>query len=548
MSTKDKWLVRLFSTIQADLQTVARGTPRGEACHRFVTRMKKRARLGNDKTLATEAKKAFAGTNEKVAVKIELTHEEILYASDYLRHLLWSRTTSVRSVPQSSITDDDIFEYWRFGPGASFETTGTHAAEKLLADQWTCTSAAEPYVIRLLMAHPYLNAYHGGKSRCTKVVRGSKLGTVPKNDETDRTICTEPLGNMALQLAVGHVLEDVLLRAGFGIDTQSRKNEVLAWVGSISNELATLDLSRASDMISPFLVRALWPEDIFDLFVTIRSPEILMDNGWTQANMISTMGNGFTFPMMTLTLLSLVYANRAINHGGHTNNWLDPEITGVFGDDIIVPSQEFETLCDILARAGLVVNHDKSFSDGPFRESCGGDYWNGENITPPYIKSCSSPSDIYVTINKVVQWCVLHNVYMPRTMCLFQEMLVEMSLVHVVPEWLGPEQGLQSRDCPRQYVYLRVKPYMKTLRNEHFLMTLACGGYVTPFIRKKRGCKASVEDKGIQVIQYTPRVNVAKFESRKGRLPSGYLHGWDPLLLGDSASLAVADLISQLLP
>lgn len=52
------------------------------------------------------------------------------------------------------------------------------------------------------------------------------------------------------------------------------------------------------------------------------------------------------------------------------------------GDDLEVPADAYETVCDVLRLFGHRVNDSKSYAHGKFRESCGGWYYAGWNITP----------------------------------------------------------------------------------------------------------------------------------------------------------------------
>jgi hypothetical protein len=72
------------------------------------------------------------------------------------------------------------------------------------------------------------------------------------------------------------------------------------------------------------------------------------------------MGNGFTFELMTLILTSLCRT-------------LDPD-SSVFGDDIIIDSGSSSRLIQLLEEVGFRVNVDKTFTSGPFRESCGANF------------------------------------------------------------------------------------------------------------------------------------------------------------------------------
>jgi len=55
----------------------------------------------------------------------------------------------------------------------------------------------------------------------------------------------------------------------------------------------------------------------------------------------------------------------------------------VYGDDIIIDSSLSTTLIEILAKCGFEVNKGKSFvASNAFRESCGGYYFRGFDVTP----------------------------------------------------------------------------------------------------------------------------------------------------------------------
>lgn len=54
----------------------------------------------------------------------------------------------------------------------------------------------------------------------------------------------------------------------------------------------------------------------------------------------------------------------------------------MYGDDIIIPQYAAALCSDILNEMGFTVNTDKSYLTGPFKESCGGNYFCGVDITP----------------------------------------------------------------------------------------------------------------------------------------------------------------------
>ena len=73
--------------------------------------------------------------------------------------------------------------------------------------------------------------------------------------------------------------------------------------------------------------------------------------------MVSSMGNGFTFELMSLILLGVTRFYSANS--------------SVFGDDIIVPLDVAPEVVEAITGLGFLVNKRKSFFDGITRESCG---------------------------------------------------------------------------------------------------------------------------------------------------------------------------------
>lgn len=222
-----------------------------------------------------------------------------------------------------------------------------------------------------------------------------KLQFVPKNAKTYRSIVVEPLLNSILQQGIGRWIARRLRCRGLDIKDQTL-NQRLAQEGSLTNFWATLDLSNASDTISTQLVRWLLPEDWFVLLRAARTSTVEYRGRTLRMEKFSSMGNGFTFPLETLLFAGL--SSAAIPQGD-----IDRKVYA-YGDDIIVPSKHAEQVIWGLTVAGFTVNSDKSFCDGPFRESCGKDYYLGFDVRPYYQKELVSYRTLFT----------LHNFYIRR--------------------------------------------------------------------------------------------------------------------------------------
>lgn len=521
-------LSAFFDILKLDLAESRSVQP--HARDRLVARMRKRARFVNA-SLVSKGVEKFLSINQEMA-NFEAPSSQIMAdARHFLAVVLERYATGLNPVNiQESLDITKLLDFWRFGPGASNGIRGTHAAQKI-SQPMVCTAQAEPYVRRLRRNNFYLNAFDSAGNEGVRLIDGSRLETVPKNEDSIRTIAIEPPGNMCLQLAAGAYLEGVLRMIGLDIRKQQAVNKRLAQLGSVTGALCTIDLSSASDRISVDLVRRLFPSKVFDFLMKIRSPRMKVGENWVELNMISTMGNGFTFPLMTLIICSLIYGIRAQDRRSPTLS-IEWDNTAVFGDDIIVRTEEYDVLCEVLSACGLVVNHDKSYASGPFRESCGGDYHYGRDITPFYVKSLAGDPDVYVAINQVLEWSARHACASIRSLKYLVSLLHSGPLL--VPEWCAPDSGIRIAGCPRKYRYLSRIVERKTLHSEFFTMMLASGGYL---------------ESGENGNYYLPRPSSRKsprFVTRRAKIPQGFLDGADRVSRSEVASARIGLMVAAL--
>jgi hypothetical protein len=225
------------------------------------------------------------------------------------------------------------------------------------------------------------------KLLCTvKFVRGNRWSTVPKNNLKDRAICLEPLCNMLVQRAVGLGLRSCL-KDKTGVDLNVLADEHRRRISDFN--IATIDLSDCSDAISMRLIKYLLPKRIFNQISTCRSDMTLgPDDNYYIVNKVSSMGNGFTFDLMTLILTALTRS-------------FDPTST-VFGDDIICQNSCAVDVCESLRLAGFVVNLNKTNINSSYRESCGAHFIDGHGYVTSFdIKWVKTMHELIVTLNKV---------------------------------------------------------------------------------------------------------------------------------------------------
>nr|APG77174.1 hypothetical protein [Shahe levi-like virus 3] len=268
-----------------------------------------------------------------------------------------------------------------FGPGTNVGCSKNTSVRHKLNSDITTTEGAGRYILTSL------SSFHAwvGLSR-PKLVRGSRWTSVPKTSLTDRGINVEPILNSYIQKGLGSAIRLRLKRVGIDLNDQTA-NQRLARAGSLRGLLATIDLSMASDTVSYLTVMDLLPSDWFDALDAVRSPICeLPDGSYRILEKFSSMGNGATFELESLIFYALLYVVCCVD---------EERTISVYGDDLICPSDCYDRVIDALSLLGFIPNKEKSFGSGPFRESCGKDYWVGTDVRPVFIKDELSMKEIY---------------------------------------------------------------------------------------------------------------------------------------------------------
>jgi hypothetical protein len=118
------------------------------------------------------------------------------------------------------------------------------------------------------------------------------------------------------------------------------------------------------------------------------------------------MGSALCFPVEAMVFLTTVYCGieKALNRRVTRSDVIAMRgKVRVYGDDIIVPSDYVHQVIGSLELFGFKVNTNKSFWNGKFRESCGGDYYAGVDVTPVRVRRVmpSSLADVQEVVSLV---------------------------------------------------------------------------------------------------------------------------------------------------
>lgn len=279
----------------------------------------------------------------------------------------------------------------RFGKGSTFETRGLCAtiADKI-ENEPSMTRSLEP-VTSLWEETAWARSIRY-RQRGPRIVRGNRFTTVPKTAIVDRGICVEPSLNVSFQLALGrHIRSRLKHKLRVDLDFGQGYHQDLAQLASRDGSMATLDLSGASDTVAYHFLRYILPGDWFELLCFMRSSHTLFQERWVRLEKFSSMGNGYTFELESLVFKCIC---DTVAEACGTS----PLANYVYGDDMIVPAHIAGATMSFLRYCGFSINEEKSFVDGPFRESCGGDFFKGKPTRAYYLKDLPAAPQHWIAL------------------------------------------------------------------------------------------------------------------------------------------------------
>lgn len=307
--------------------------------------------------------------------------------SDFLRisSLLFS---GVFSIMDRKVHDEDVIP--KHGPGAT--------ADKLMGNQkyqsnvWTSRLQEVFSYENFLLPNPKfsdpdeVNIIDPGAEVPVKVT------PVPKTLKTPRIIAIEPTCMQYAQQAILEPLvlsleNDSYLKNFLGFSDQG-PNQVLAQRSSKDGNLATLDLSEASDRVSNQLVRTMlrrFPSLLRGVDACRSRKASVPGKGVYRLSKFASMGSALCFPFEAMVFLTLIFLGieKERNVPFRRKRDFRPYFgqVRVYGDDLIVPTKQVHSVISSLEHFGARVGESKSFWTGKFRESCGKEYYDGEDVS-----------------------------------------------------------------------------------------------------------------------------------------------------------------------
>lgn len=315
----------------------------------------------------------------------------------------------------------------KHGPGA----TADRLKGNLKWDQKEWTSRLDriaPHWEFLVPSPRYLDRVSDVTILEPSAERPSRVISVPKDARGPRLIAVEPTCMQYMQQAVlTKIVEEIdgnYIARNLISSVSQKPNQLLAKLGSLTGVtghcavsatidgaaqpaldgitpthgpqtdpegimggLATLDLSEASDRVSNQHVRVLLSNHPFLLEMVDASRTRKADvpgQGVIRLAKFASMGSALCFPFESIVFCTVVFLGieRALSRPLTVKDI--KSLIGrvrVYGDDIICPVEYVQFVIEALETFGFRVNRSKSFWNGKFRESCGKDYYAGQDIT-----------------------------------------------------------------------------------------------------------------------------------------------------------------------
>lgn len=335
------------------------------------------------------------------------THDFVNHNKLYVLYLVRKFTREL--LPSGDIRS--LMNTFILPPGATYELSGD---QKTYYNKFMTLSQNRDYVNKFLQLPEH---YYADCPAYNTITNTGKLISVPKDITSFRTVLPEEVARQVIGYAYADAITKSLAKSKYSmnyyplvkdqipdqypeslykfgvIDTAHQdRNQLAARIGSITNMLATMDYTQASDSISCKLLRILLPEDHYDLIMEIRANKIQLDNTTINSNLAFTMGFAVTFIMESVIFTAAARAAVILSWGFAPEKdrkffkRIDRALASCFsyGDDVIIPSFAADALRLVSDHLGFKLNTDKSYWDSPYRESCGCEFYNGIDISTHY--------------------------------------------------------------------------------------------------------------------------------------------------------------------
>jgi len=312
----------------------------------------------------------------------------------------------------------------KHGPGATAE--GISGNQKYSWQRWH--ERLEPYFPLVGVGYPLGIDLDGEEFESVSFVsveqeQPVKVTPVPKTLKSPRIIAIEPCCMQYAQQGIRNWLyssiESAKATAGHINFRDQAVNQQLALDSSSTGLFATIDLSDASDRVPRDLALEMFSShpDLQAAVESCRSDRAELPDGRIVSPLrkFASMGSALCFPVEAMYFYTICVMALLREHNlpvTPRNVFLVSREVYVYGDDIIVPSTNATIVLAYLQKYNCKVNTNKTFTSGSFRESCGIDAFDGESVTPTYIRQLCPENRRQV--KELVSWVATSNLFYKR--------------------------------------------------------------------------------------------------------------------------------------
>lgn len=276
----------------------------------------------------------------------------------------------------------------RFGNGNVSGLPKGHS--KVGWDKWGHASdnLRTQYFCRMLGGEPFIRDPHSAENGAVSCA--TPLGLlmfVPKSYNSYRVIRWEDAGISFYAQGLFRAMERYASRhtwhrSLFHLRDQS-VNRLLALTGSRTGRIVTVDQSMASDCVRNEIVRSWFPKRLAKALLLLRAPAYEYNGKVYRDEIYAGMGSPLCFTVLTICMAAMGIAaarDSGVTSADALRRFL--ETFSAYGDDVTIRVEFYDAFLDRCKRNGFIVNEGKTFRDGWFRESCGGEYLRGADVTP----------------------------------------------------------------------------------------------------------------------------------------------------------------------
>jgi hypothetical protein len=309
----------------------------------------------------------------------------------------------------------------RHGPGATAERISGN--QKYVWRNWH--DRLEPYFPLIGTGYPLGTSPDSEELEMVTIIptddeQPVRVVPVPKTLKGPRIIAIEPccmqFAQQGIRSALYERIESYWLTRGHVNFRDQTVNQKLAIISSKTGQLATIDLSDASDRVPRDLALVMFRSnpDLQAAIDACRSTKAELPDGSIIGPLkkFASMGSALCFPIeaMYFYTICVVALLRAQNLPVTRRNCftVSRELY-VYGDDIIVPTTYAAVVLDYLRKYNCKVNTHKTFTEGNFRESCGVDAYRGVEVTPTYLRTLRPENKRQP--ERIVSWVATANLF-----------------------------------------------------------------------------------------------------------------------------------------